>query len=53
MLTNRVTAISIQSMELRSIDLLNGLLTAQSWAGSLRGFFMEEIWKDVVGYEGL
>jgi hypothetical protein len=34
-------------MELRSIDLLNGLLTAQSWAGSLRGFFMEEIWKTV------
>jgi len=36
---------NITTMELRSIDLLNGLLTAQSWAGSLRGFFMDEIWK--------
>lgn len=42
---------NIYPMELRSIDLLNGLLTAQSWAGSLRGFFMEEIWVPIAGHK--
>lgn len=42
-------------MELRSItsNPLNGLFPAQSEADLLRGFSMPEIWKDVVGYEGL
>jgi len=44
---------NIDKMELRSINPLYSLFTAQSWIGSVKGFLMEEIWKPVVGYEQL
>jgi len=41
-------------MELRSVgNSLNEFALAQSEQVLLRSFFMDEIWKDVVGYEGL
>lgn len=43
----------MNGIALHENNLFNGLPVAQSLTGFLRGFFMDEIWMPVIGYEGL